>query len=151
MHRAKKRQRRLEEDRLAADQRRARTWKRFLVLVAVVAVLQTLPPFFFGRGGGESLEISPDAIIGTWVTDDPRYVDRALTIGPQEISLGLGDGTEAASQIRSIRRERGAVNWDYTVTYVGSEGDEVIEIFLFDDGTLRLKNPPEVWWSRKRD
>jgi len=35
----------------------------------------------------------------------------------------------------------------YRVAY-GDDGEYVVDLFIAPDGTLRLKNPPEVVWRR---
>jgi hypothetical protein len=140
-------ERREQGVRRASERRHQQVWNRFLLLAALVAILVTLPQYLGGRRG-EKLEIPPDELLGTWVSDDPRYADRAITIRLDKLTLALGDGVTTVHMIRSIRGEPGPVHRAYEITYGSPEGDQVLEAFVYDDGLLRFKNPSEVVWKR---
>ncbi len=136
-----------EPDRPASERRRRQVWNRFLFLAALAAIVLIVPLFLVGRGG-EAFEVSPDELLGTWVTDDSRYADRAITVRLEELTLDLGDGVTTVHQILSIRGELGPLHRAYEITYAGPEEDEVLEVLVYDDGYVRLRNPFDVRWRR---
>ena len=138
----------VETARSGAGDRRRRFWRRFLLFSAVFAVLVTLPTYLT-RPGGSELDFPPDELLGTWTTDEARYADRSITVTPQEVRLGLGADGQTIHRISSIRLEVANIHREYTISYSGAEGDEVLELFVYDDESLRLRNPSEVRWTRQ--
>ena len=137
-------------DRRTAERRRRHLWNLFIISSVVMGVLFALPRFVDTRRGVE-VGIPPDELMGTWTTDDARYADRFLTFTQERLTVGLGDQGRATYPIRSIRVEVAPVHREYIVTYEGEEGDELMEIFVYDDGLMRLKNPSEVQWRRTEE
>jgi hypothetical protein len=133
--------------RRAADRLRSRIWAGSIFLVAVIAAVVFVPRFFAGPGGDE-VSVPPDELMGTWSTDDPRYVDRTITIAPQQVTLGLGPDGPISHTITSIRVVVALVHREYRITYAGSEGEEMLDVFVYDDGLMRLRNPSEAGWRK---
>ena len=125
-------------------------WIGFFFFAAVFALVVTVPQYVIGRGGTE-LDFPPAELIGTWYTDEPRYVGRTITITREELRLDLGADGQEVHMIVSIRSESGDIYREYEITYAGSGGDQVLGVFVFNNGLLRLRNPSEVSWRRDRD
>lgn len=140
-------ERRIQSDRRGSDRQRARMWTAFFFVAALIAVLSVIPQYLVGREGTE-LEFPPQELIGTWSTNDPRYADRTITITPERLGLGLGTGGQTVHAIIAIRARDGEVRREYEITYAGPEGDEAMDVFVYDDALLQLRNPPDVLWRR---
>jgi hypothetical protein len=120
-----------------------------LAFAAFTVVVTTLPRFFDGPVGVE-LEFSPDALNGTWVSDDSVYADRFMTITADGIlTIGLGADSSSMHPVRSIHARQEEDHLTYEIAYGSSVGDLVMTVFLHADGVLRLKNPSSVRWTRE--
>lgn len=140
--------RRTQPDRRAVARKRGPFWTRFLVFAAVTALLVTLPPYLVGRGGPR-IEFPPDELVGTWSTDDPRYADRGITISEDDLRLEMGSDGQATYPIEAIHVEVADVHRMYTIHYLDGDDELSMDIFVFNDGSLRLRNPSEVRWTRE--
>ena len=95
-----------------------------------------------------TLPAPPPAILGTWVTDDPRYAERAFVVRPDTIELYVGRGQALRHEILTIRESRAASFIVYEITYATTDGDTVLELLFYPDGFVRLEHPIEVRWVR---
>ena len=95
------------------------------------------------------LETTPPSLIGTWTTDAERYADRAFVIAQNELQLHVGDGVVTRHSILSMRGVQEAEHWAYGIDYSSPDGEAMMEFFLHEDGTLRLKNPSSAVWVRQ--
>ena len=100
--------------------------------------------------GSTLLDAPPEELVGMWVTENPRYSDTAFVIDYDHIELHLGEEAGIRSHpIQWIRAVQGLDSWGYEIAYESSEGDLKLGINLYPDGVLRLRNPPEVVWTRQ--
>ena len=114
-----------------------------IALVAMLAVrawVDRPPP---------SLDVLPPSLLGTWMTDDERYADRAFVIGQDELELHVGDGMVTYHSIVSVQEVVESEHWAYEINYNSTDGPAVMNVFLHADGVLRLKNPNDVAWTRR--
>lgn len=95
------------------------------------------------------LEEPPTDLLGTWVSDDPRYADRSFTIGVAEFHLQVGPTEVLLYPVREIRRVESENRIDYQITYVTPAGDAVHEMQVDSEGVARLKNPRDATWVRR--
>ena len=95
------------------------------------------------------LDVPPPEILGTWVTDDPRYAGRAFIIREDEFHLQVAPGQILVNSVNTIRRIPHPEYDAYEITYFTSEGESAHEVHLYPDGVLRLKNPADVVWVRR--
>ena len=114
-----------------------------MALLAFLAVRALLDP------APNMLAEAPPEILGRWVTDDPRYADRAFVIEDEVFHLELGVDSVLSYRLAGIRLFESSDFDRYIVTYHTREGDAQQEFRLFPDGELRLKNPPDVTWVRR--
>lgn len=141
--------RRTRADRRSVERRRRHAWNLFFFFAVVVAVLFVLPTYLMDDGPGASLDVPPDELLGTWTTGAQRYAGRFIRIEDDRLTLGLGDGVQESYPVQSIRVEAEEVQRHYRIRYSGADGtDEELEVFVYDDGLMRLKNPSEVRWTR---
>ena len=95
------------------------------------------------------LDVPPPEILGTWVTDDPRYADRAFVIREDEFHLQVATGEVLVSSVNTIRRVAHAEYDAYEITYFTPQGESTHEVHIYPDGIVRLKNPSDVVWTRR--
>ena len=125
-----------------------------VLLIAVAAIIVLALEIVVNReSSGEdstALAAPPEELVGTWVTEDPRYSGSALVIGFDHIELDPGEEGEMRSHpILSIRAVQGPDSWAYEIDYGTSGGDRTIAVHLHPDGVLRLRNPADMVWRRK--
>ena len=137
--------------RVARDRRRSGR-RRQIRLQAALAVTVGLVAVLVLRGLWEGdtsiLPGPPVGILGTWVTDDPRYADRAFIISSETFELQLGDGLTSLGEIQTIRGVPMDEGWEYEINYASADGDQLFNFVVHPDGELRLRNPPDVVWRR---
>ena len=91
----------------------------------------------------------PPSILGTWLTEDPVYSGRVFVISKEQFELRLSDDGNYQFDIRSIRGTETEDSWRCDIMYTNpEEGDVEHVFFLYEDGTARLRNPPDVVWTR---
>ena len=138
----------IEAARQEASGRRVHFLQAALAAIVISGVIL----FVAGRIGeppGQALDETPAEVLGTWTTDLERYAGASLTIEPERVTLGFAPGAEASYTIRSIRREETAVHRSYLIFYDDQDGvRQEMEIFVYDNGQLRLRNPFEAVWTR---
>ena len=123
-----------------------------LIAVAAIAglVLQIVANGESSGGDYTVLDVPPEDLVGMWVTENPRYPDRALVIARDHIELHLGEeGGIQSHPIRTIRAVQGPDRWTYEIDYENSGRDQTLEVYLHPDGVLRFRNPPNEVWRRK--
>ena len=91
--------------------------------------------------------VPPPAIVGTWVTDDVRYADRAFVVRRDTLEVHVGPGEASVHPIRAVEVVAAADHTSYEILYVTAEGEASLELLLYED-VVRLRNPPDVRWRR---
>ena len=116
------------------------------VSIAAIIVLLMRNP----SGGSDALviETPPPTIVGTWVTEHPRYAGRSFVISEQLFELHLAEDGVQQFDIRETREIETEDSWRYEIAYRSSEGDIEHVFFLYPDGTVRVRNEPQVVWIR---
>lgn len=122
----------------------------YRVLAGLVAGLVV---FFVVRAvmspGVNILDETPSEIVGRWMTDDSRYADRAFHIEEETFHLEVGEDSILSYRVARIQRFPSGDFDRYLLSYHTREGEARQEFRLFPDGVLRLKNPPDVVWTRR--
>jgi hypothetical protein len=102
----------------------------------------------------EAQAFLPGALAGRWVSDDPRYAGRALTLSASYLEFA----GEQSSETFEVRGVEALANSDGSTTYTVSygakgEGDMQLRLRLTpgSPATLRLGNRPERWQLAPRD
>ena len=130
----------------AERQRRQRILVLTLVALIVVAVLPGAAKSLFSSADSTM----PPELIGTWVTSDPRYADRALIITATTISFYVGDAEVTTHPIRRVAVDHESRATVYELEY--ESGDEVLSlVFTFirmDGGIIRLANQEHMDWKK---
>ncbi len=123
----------------------------WVVVAAALGVAASLALFLTSpRERGELLDAVPRELAGRWVTTDPRYADREFLIERDrlDLTLDLGPGGRARYPVVSVRSWQERDRRGYRVHYGTGDEARVMEVYVLRDGTLRLKNPPDVVWKR---
>jgi hypothetical protein len=89
----------------------------------------------------------PPELIGRWTTDDPRYADRSLSIGTEQISFGVDAGIHVAYRTQGIEREPDAEARTLYRLYYDAPGEpeRELRLRLFAPSRLRIDNHSELW------
>lgn len=90
----------------------------------------------------------PDALIGRWVTDAPRYADRAFSIDRATITFGVGAGVSEVHVINGISTQVAGESVVHTVRYWDSgsaSASVVLEVVPGPRPALRLGSHEELW------
>jgi hypothetical protein len=96
----------------------------------------------------------PSALIGRWISDDPRYAGHSLTLSPSVLTF---EGAQSR-EVFTVRGVETLVGTDgstlYTVRY-GAEGADDMELRLRlaagSPAKLQLGDRPERWHLAPRD
>lgn len=100
----------------------------------------------------------PLELIGTWVTDEPRYAGRSFTLqAPSTLILQFGAGADSLS-IRRIRAVHGKFDSSrnatlYRIVYREGRDDLYFSLYSFTQPAraVRFKNLPEIVWRLDPD
>ena len=126
-------------------QRRLKAALAFFIVMDVVLLVDR----FTDVPDPNLLTEPPPSILGTWQTEDPVYAGRVFVISKDQFELRLSDDGNYRFNIRSIRGVETGDRWRFDITYTDpEEGDLDHVFFLYEDGTARLRNPPDVVWTR---
>ena len=120
------------------------------VAVVLAASMILMQGILNGPNPGEPLDAAPPDMVGDWRTADPRYADRGFRLTENDIVILRGpDDPPGGGHIESIRTWKEYANDIVRVAYTTEGGEDVIDFVLHPDGTLRLRNPSDVVWSRR--
>lgn len=96
---------------------------------------------------GCAREAVPTELIGRWTSDDPRYADRALEIGTEQIAFGVDAGIRIAYRMQGIEREADAEAGTLYRLYYDAPGEpeRELRVRVPTPGRLRIDNHAELW------
>jgi hypothetical protein len=96
---------------------------------------------------GCAREPVPTELIGRWTSDDPRYADRVLEIGAEQIAFGVGSGMRMAYRTKGMERELDPATGTLYRLYYDAPGEpeRALLVRLATPGRLRIDNHSEVW------
>ena len=93
----------------------------------------------------------PDSIIGTWVTDSPRYENCFLKIGPTSVVFGDPEKNGDEYYITKVTTAEKNRTVTVTIEFVATQKTSFSVELLYsvdDGGHVLLKNQPNVIWKR---
>jgi hypothetical protein len=101
----------------------------------------------FAAALGCAREDVPSELIGRWTSDDPRYADRALEIGTEQVAFGVDAGIRVTYRSQGIEREADAEAGTLYRLYYDAPGEPERELRLRlpAPGRLRIDNHSELW------
>jgi len=95
----------------------------------------------------------PDALTGTWVTDEPRYKDRFLEINHSQIIFGTGENEPNTFFIDRIKKKEQSSNTEWTFFCEDMEKNKFEIVILYnteteDMASITLKNMKTFHWHK---
>lgn len=115
------------------------------VVAALLLMILGRPP----APPGDALEGPPAAAVGRWTTEARRYAGRALVVTPTTVRLEMGGaGPPAEGFISEVRTWPEGSNTVVRLEYRTVDGVQILEMLLGAPDRMRLRNPPEVVWTR---
>ena len=94
----------------------------------------------------------PQELRGRWVTDEPRYGDRAFEITGERLRFHQGEDQSTVHPIHSLERgvasQAGGVLYEFRYRGAGEELFRFAVRYLEDRDVLVLQNQPEIVWRR---
>lgn len=120
-----------------------------VILVMVFVLVVLVARSGVGVGSGEALAL-PESVVGTWISEDPRYEGRSIQVDPALVVIRPGAEEQAAVGIvKDVRGWQEGAQDVIRVVYQTDEGDFSIDLMPQDDGSMRLRHPNEVLWVRR--
>lgn len=95
----------------------------------------------------------PDSLVGTWVSDNPKYESCFLKITPLHIVFGDPEMNSEECEIKKVATEKKDQIVMVTINYVNTKKEPLSVDLLYsskDGGYLSLKNQPGVIWKRQK-
>ncbi len=95
----------------------------------------------------------PDALTGTWVTQEPRYKDKTLEINSSQIVFGTGENEPNTFFIDRIKKKEQSSNTEWTFFCADMEGNQFEFVILYspeteDMASITLKNMKTFHWHK---
>jgi hypothetical protein len=119
-----------------------------LILVVLFAIMVILD-LSRGDGGTKAVAALPESVVGTWIAQDPRYVDRSIHIDPELVVIRPGREVQASvGSVTDFRSWREGAQEVVRVDYRTEDGPFSIEVMPEKTG-MRLRHPAEVLWTRR--
>ena len=100
----------------------------------------------FGAAIACAREGVPTELIGRWTSNDPRYADRSLEIGAEQLAFGVGSGMRMVYRVKGVEHDSDPVGTFYQVFYdAPGEEERTLQVRLPMPGRLRIENHSELW------
>ncbi|MBK7951601.1 MAG: hypothetical protein IPK00_23235 [Deltaproteobacteria bacterium] len=91
----------------------------------------------------------PKELLGTWVTDDPRYQERTLVLRPDAVVFGTGPLTTDRHSLVAVEALEPNEGWTpYRFSFRESDAEVATLELAYRVGAtpeLRLRNRTEIW------
>lgn len=114
-------------------------WSIILLIIALTACQ------------GQSI---PDALIGTWVSDNPKYEHCFLKITPLRIIFGDPNMNSKEYDIKKVTTATKNQVVRVTINYVNTQKDPLSVDLLYSsegsNGYILFKNQPDVIWKHQK-
>ena len=92
---------------------------------------------------------APEALVGRWTADDPRYEGRSLVVSSSTLELGQGGVRSEIFPIEDVESEEGVEGGTlHVLRYRNSEGDSrTLRVIVLPGSppSLRFENHDERW------
>ncbi len=93
----------------------------------------------------------PDALVGRWVTEEPKYADRFFELTKNVVVFGKGYEYLDIRRIRRVVESQTSGGALYSITYANDKGKEYRFSFYYepkDGGVIRFKNQMQIKWTK---
>lgn len=98
---------------------------------------------------GVEVTVPPAEAMGRWTTRSPDYAGRALVVQEYMVVLELGERVpDDEGFIDAVRTWEEEGNTVVRLEYTTVDGPQELEMILEGPDRMRLRNPPEVVWTR---
>jgi hypothetical protein len=136
-----------EDAASSGDDGRRRRRVRLALLVGLAVVLGGVAGgrYLWDVGPGAPI---PEAVLGTWTTTEPRYVDRAFELTASTVTF-RSPGVALTYPIRHVRHEA-TERTHHLFIECDDAGTQITVALVYDSarGSLLFAHQPEVEWRR---
>lgn len=93
----------------------------------------------------------PDALVGEWVSSDPRYDDRVFEIDRISVNFGTPGAKVTVGFVNSVTAEQDGARTLYTINYVANNLPGQISFYYDTEKgeSLYFKNRQTVFWTKR--
>ena len=137
---------RQEQNHNAAELRRVRSWLWIVTVVLLGVIAINAYPFLRPDHHG----VIPKEVLGTWITTEPRYADRAFEIRKDSLVFYIGEGDSTVHSIEGVEVDDLGGPMLLTVHYADEAGPNQFS-FYYDPasgGIISFKNQRHMKWNR---
>jgi hypothetical protein len=127
-----------------------------MIRKSIIAFMLFLVLYFAFRRPEDPFKTTdmPQALIGIWATDSPRYEGRFIKLDNNLLTMDLGEFGTTIYPIKELKR-RVDGNQEYFVLVYG-QNNEPEQILHFDynsaeGGTIKIRNQKDVVWTRYKE
>ena len=121
-------------------------------IIAIVLLLVVFISFFFLKEPSKTT-VMPQALIGVWTTDAPRYAGRSFKLDNTLVTIDMGDyGTTVYPLVKLKQRVDGDREFFEIVYGPNNEPEQQILRFEYrraNGGTIHIRNQKDVVWTRQ--
>lgn len=126
-----------------ASNKRYYLYGTLLVLAGVAAGVQWL----LTRETGVTWTEAPPETQGVWTTNNPRYAGRAIEVGPNSVTLRLGDAGAVPGRLVLAREVYDDDERILRLEYQTENGPDQLDMVVEANGSMYLHNQPEMHWT----
>lgn len=119
-----------------------------LVVAAALMAVLAWPLLRGPQRPGQLLDDIPPELLGRWTTTAARYEGRFMVLRPGTLHLGAGEAGILEYTVEEVWAWSEADRRAYQLIYTDADEEQVLELYLYGDGGLRLRNPPDILWTR---
>lgn len=95
---------------------------------------------------GCAREAVPSELIGLWTSDDPRYAEKSLAIGAEQIAFGVDPGIRINYRVQGIEREGEGADTTLVLFYdAPGEPERELRVRVAGPDLLEIENHREPW------
>jgi hypothetical protein len=93
----------------------------------------------------------PDALVGEWVSSDPRYDERVFEIDPVSVNFGTPGAKVTVGFVTSVTSESEDGKTLYTIDYVANNLPGQISFYYDTEKgeSIYFKNRKSVFWTKR--
>jgi len=120
-------------------------------IIAIVILLVVFISFFFLKEPSKTT-VMPQALVGMWGTDSPKYADCFIKIDEKLVTLDLGENGTTAYPFKGLKKSLDGNREFYEIVYEPPGEPERTLRFEYrraNGGTIHIRNQQNVVWTRR--
>ena len=120
-------------------------------IIAIVILLVVFISFFFLKEPSKTT-VMPQALIGVWTTDAPRYAGRSFKLDKMLVTLDLGDYGTTVYPFKGLKQRMDGNREFFEIVYGPHNEPEQVLRFEYrraNGGTIHIRNQKDVVWTRR--